>query len=192
MQRLMNLVIIVAVVATATGAVVLALRDSDMGEPIEIIPPTTIQPATVAQSSELKGYVTGAVQSLGLYAVKEGEQLAEVIDLAGGTTEEADLLAVNLAIRVKDQDHWYIPVVGEQPLVQSAGAGTATSDDKIDVNASDAKLLEILPGTGEVRAQAIIQYREQNGPFKRIDDLLDVPGIRPAILEGLRDLIEAR
>jgi competence protein ComEA len=188
----MNIVIIAAVVATAVGGVVLALRDTGDGDPIQIIPPATTQPAIAAQSSELKVYVTGAVQSPGLYAVMEGDRLAEVIHLAGGTTEEADLLAVNLAIRVKDQDHWHIPAVGEQPLIQSAGAETVTSNGKIDFNSAGAKLLETLPGIGEVRAQAIIQYREQNGPFKRIEDLLAVPGIGPAILEGIRDLIEVR
>ncbi len=192
MSRVTNLVIIAAAVATAVGAVVLALRDTDTGQPIEIIPPSAAQATTAPQSSELKVYLTGAVQRPGLYIAKDGDRLAEVIDLAGGATEDADLLSVNLAIRVKDQDHWHIPKMGEQPPPQSTAVQSPAPNGKIDINSAEAKLLETLPGIGEVRAQSIVQYREENGPFKRIEDILGVSGVGPATLEGLRDLIEVR
>ena len=100
--------------------------------------------------------------------------------------------AVNLAVRVNDQDHWTVPKVGEPTVVPSNTISVESTSDKIDINTADATLLETLPGIGETRAQAIIHHREEHGPFKRVDDIVAVPGIGSSTLEGLRDLVEAR
>ena len=100
--------------------------------------------------------------------------------------------AVNLAVRVKDQDHWTVPKVGEPTVAPSGAASFEPTGGKVDINTADVKLLETLPGIGETRAQAIIQHREEHGPFKRIDDIVAVPGIGSSTLEGLRDLVVAR
>ena len=70
--------------------------------------------------------------------------------------------------------------------MQAAGAG------KIDVNSATAATLDTLPGIGEVKAQAIVTFRESNGPFATVDDLLLVSGIGPATLDSIRDLVDAR
>lgn len=192
MSRFVNLVIIVAAIAAAAGGVVLFLRDGDPGEPVRIVPQPAVSSETGRSESESKAYVTGAVQRPGLYAIKEGDRLADLIDLAGGITQDADLRAVNLAVRVKDQDHWTVPRVGEPTVVPSNAVSVEPTSGKVDINNADAKLLETLPGIGETRAEAIIHHREEHGPFKRVDDIVAVQGIGPTTLEGIRDLVEVR
>ena len=192
MPRLVNVIIVVAAIAAAAGGVVLFLRDGGDGEPVRIVSPPTVSSVEIREEAELKAYVTGAVRRPGLYAIEEGYRLADLIDLAGGITEDADMQAVNLAVRVSDQDHWTVPKVGEPaPVPSNAVSGEPTSG-KVDINIADAKLLETLPGIGETRAQAIIQHREEHGPFKRVDDIVAVPGIGSSTMEGLRDLVEVR
>ena len=192
MPRLVNLVIIVAAIAAAAGGVVLFLGDGGDGEPVKIIAPPAVSSETSQAESESKAYVTGAVRHPGLYTIKEGDRLADLIDLAGGITDDADMQAVNLAVRVNDQDHWTVPTVGEPTVVPSNAVSIEPTSDKIDINTADAKLLETLPGIGETRAQAIISHRDEHGPFKRVDDIVAVPGVGPATLESLRDLVEVR
>ena len=192
MPRLVNLVVILAAVAAAAGGVVLFLRDGDDGEPVRIVSPPTVSSVENRPESEAKAYVTGAVRQPGLYAIEEGDRLADLIDLAGGITEDADMQAVNLAVRVKDQDHWTVPKVGEPTIVPSKAVSVESTNGKVDINTADAKLLETLPGIGETRAQAIIVHREEHGPFKQVDDIVAVPGIGSATLEGLRDLVEVQ
>ncbi len=192
MPRLVNVVIIVAAIAAAAGGLALFLRDGDSGEPVRIIPPPVVSSETDGAVMESKAYVTGAVRHPGLYTIKEGDRLADLIDLAGGITEDADMQAVNLAVRVEDQDHWTVPKVGESTVVPSTAVSVDRTSGKVDINSADAELLETLPGIGETRAEAVIRYREEHGPFKRVDDIAAVPGIGSATLEGLRDLVVAR
>ena len=192
MPRLVNLAIIVAAIAAAAGGVVLFLSDGDSGEPVRIIPPPSVSTEANPVEAESKAYVTGAVRQPGLYTIKEGDRLADLIDLAGGITEDADMQAVNLAVRVNDQDHWTVPRVGDPSVVPPNVGPVDLPVGKVDINTADAELLETLPGIGETRAQAIIHHREQHGLFKRVDDIVAVPGIGAATLEGLRDLVEVR
>ena len=135
-------------------------------------------------------YISGAVEYPGVYAIKEGGRLEQVVEVAGGATEDADLTAINLAARERDEDHWHIPAVGENSQPPSAQASTRPA--KIDINSAEAELLKTLPGIGEVKAQSIIRHRETNGPFASVEDLLDVSGIGPATLDAIQDLVEVR
>lgn len=192
MSRFVNIIIVVAALAAAAGGVVLFLRDGDDGEPVRIVSPPTVSSVESRVESESKAYVTGAVERPGLYTIREGDRLADLIDLAGGITEDADMQAVNLAVRVKDQDHWTVPRVGEPTVVPSDDDSVDEATGKVDINTADAELLETLPGIGEARAEAIIRYREEHGQFKHVDDIVAVPGIGSSTLEGLRDLVEVR
>ena len=93
--------------------------------------------------------------------------------MAGGFAEGADPARVNLAIRVQDEAHYYIPRIGEIVPTQSPATG------KINVNTASAQKLQSLPGIGEQRANAIVDYRTRNGTFSRVEDLLLVSGHRP-------------
>ena len=178
-----QVLLVVATLAAVAGVVILLVRDSSSGG-IDIILPTA------TSAPELRVHLSGAVQNPGVYAADEGDRLAQVIEAAGGAAEGADLAAVNLAVRVKDEDHWHIPRLGEAP--QAASSPGIGLTGKVNVNTADLQLLIGLPGIGEVRAQAIISYRDANGPFSSVEDLLAVPGIGPVTLDGIRDLVEVR
>ena len=122
--------------------------------------------------------------------MQSGDRISRLLELAGGATEDADLTSVNLAREVSD---------GEQIIIASTKAGTAASNvpsaasgeatGLININLADKAALMSLPGIGEVRAQAIISYREKNGSFKKIEDIKKVSGIKDGSFEKIKDLI---
>lgn len=129
-------------------------------------------------------HVSGAVPSPGLVTVPSSARIADVIAAAGGAGPGADLGGLNLAAAVHDGDQVVVPGPGEAPLA------TGDSHRGIDLNRSSAAELEGLPGVGPVLAARIVEFRESNGPFSAIEDLLDVGGIGEAKLEAMRDAIE--
>ena len=174
--------------ASAAGVVAILLRDPSPGA-VEIVLPTSTPP------SDVRVYVTGAVNEPGVHLVEEGARLADAVEAAGGAAPDADLVAVNLAMRVADEDHWHIPRIGEAGPPSTTVSGSADSpggSDKVDVNSASAEELETLPQIGEVRARDIVAHRDANGPFKTIEDLIEVSGIGPRTLDTIRDLIEVR
>ena len=126
----------------------------------------------------------------GLYEVRDGDRLDDVVKAAGGPTSDADLAEVNLAVRVQDEQHWHIPRIGESPAAGlQAEVGAA---ERIDLNSASVEALKTLPGIGDVKARAIVAYRESKGPFFNVEAIVDVQGIGPNILAGIRDLVEVR
>jgi competence protein ComEA len=148
--------------------------------PVEVVP----SPGT-SSSSELTVYVSGAVVRPGLVVVTSGARVADVVSAAGGALRTADLARLNLAAAVRDAEHVHVPTFA----VGGGEDGVTFSDPGVDINRADAAELETLPGVGPVLAQRIATFREENGPFATIEDLLDVPGIGEAKLEGLRDAV---
>ena len=185
MKLVSQIVLIAVTLAAVAGGVVLLLRGPSSAG-MEIVLPT----ATPPSEAELKVYISGAVRNPGVYTLNKGDRLDQAIEVAGGTTVDADLSAVNLALRVRDEDHWQIPRRGEAPST-SAVRRTGTAG-RIDINSATAAELESLPGIGEVKAESIISYREANGPFSSVEELLGVHGIGPATVEAIRELVEAR
>jgi competence protein ComEA len=190
-QRVAMAILAAAVLASVAGGVFLLVRTSDSSGGIEIVLPT----ATAVAPPDIKVYITGAVRSPGVYDVAEDSRLVDVLEAAGGATDDTDLAAVNLASRISDEQHFHVPTVGEtvqeapaqpQPPVASGASG------KINLNSADVGALATLPNIGDVRAKAIVSYREANGPFPDVDAVLGVSGIGPATLEAIRDLVEAR
>ena len=173
-----------AVLATVAAGVYALVRQSSNGDGIVFILPTaTPQP-------QLRVYLSGAVRNPGVYTVTDGDRLLEAIEAAGGATEDADLAAVNLAARMRDEDHCHVPALGEP--ASGSPCQVAGQSRKIDINSASLEELQSLPGIGESRAQAIIRHREDNGPLTSVDDLLEVRGIGSGILASIRDLVEVR
>ncbi|MFH1663038.1 MAG: ComEA family DNA-binding protein [Chloroflexota bacterium] len=141
----------------------IVLMGCNQGEEIEISLPPTTSPQLAGQV-----YIGGAVNNPGYYPLKEGDDIEDLIRAAGGLTDGTDLSLIELRI----------PQPGEENETQ-----------KIDINRAPAWLLEALPGIGEVKAQAIIDCRQQNGLFKNINELLKVEGIGQATLDNIRDFI---
>ena len=160
-DRLYLSVTVFLIIAVVVGGVMLATKHSKTC-PVEIVLSQTEPPQ---QSGEL--YIGGAVTSPGIYSLNEGDTLQTLLSDAG-IEPDADLNHIEM----------YIPREGEASLPQ-----------KIDINRAEPWLLEALPGIGETRAQDIVDYREENGPFKRIEDLLQVKGIGEGTFGQVKDYI---
>jgi len=156
--------------------------------PIEIIEPT---PAPASTSAEIGVYVVGAVMNPGVYFLPHGSRVADALETAGGSTEEADLARVNLAKRVYDEEQIYVPRLGEEnpPLPLPTGSSGGQAGGKININTATAAELDTLPGIGPVLGQRIVDYRETNGPFAAIEDIKNVRGIGDATFEEIKELI---
>ncbi|WP_308555668.1 helix-hairpin-helix domain-containing protein [uncultured Lactobacillus sp.] len=145
--------------------------------------------------------ISGAVKHEGVYTLKNGARLQELIEAAGGTTSRAQLKAINRAVLLKDQDKIHIPYKGEKvENAATVGAGSqATSasgesssaqkenGEKVNLNTASAADLQKLNGIGEKKAEQIIAYREQKGSFKKIEDLMQVSGIGEKTFASLKD-----
>jgi len=159
-NRYWALIIILLIAVIVIGGIVAWSRYSPP-HPIEIsLPP----------SPQFQGeiYIGGAMNNPGLYPLKPGDSIEALIQAAGGITDNADLTRLKL----------YIPIVGEKEEPQ-----------KIDINRAEAWLLNALPGIGEGRAQAIIDYRQQHGAFHNITEITNVEGIGPSTYEQIKNLI---
>ncbi|MEJ8776407.1 helix-hairpin-helix domain-containing protein [Pseudogracilibacillus sp. ICA-222130] len=137
--------------------------------------------------------IKGAIKHPGLYKINEGDRIQDVIDLAGGLTEDADENQINLAQRLQDEMVIYIPTIGEeiehtQPNISSTNTQHA-QDGKIAINHATVEEIQTLNGIGPKKAETIIAHREENGPFQTIEDLLNVSGIGEKTLENIRDQI---
>ena len=192
-RALAGSILAVLVIALVIAAVALFLRGDDKAPIQVLVPPPTA--SSQALPGELKVYISGAVANPGVYSLREGDRLADAISIAGGANADADLSAVNLAVRVEDEEHYHIPAAGEAPSggVAAALPGSSnpagTCDGLIDLNTASATLLETLPGIGEVRAAATVSYRTEQGPFQSVEEITSVPGIGPATYESIRELV---
>ena len=192
------------------AAVVLLFRRDD-NAPIRIVLPTPAATGTgqsdvkyteiTAAESELKVYIAGAVRYPGVYRLQPGDRLEDALAAAGGGDEEADLEAINLARRVEDEAYYHVPRLGETPrpsvaeaanpvLGQGASQENSTSSGGlVNLNTASSDLLETLPGIGPVRAQAIVDDREQNGLFQSVEEVKRVRGIGSETYNAIRPLV---
>ncbi len=180
------LVLVLAAVSVVIGIVRSAGATGSAGERIALATGAPQLPAVYV-------HVYGAVVHPGLYRLDEGARVVDVIAAAGGLTPEADRTAVNLARRLTDGEQLRLPAVGEAPGSGTVGASGAppgiASDGRVNLNTADVAALDTLPRIGPALAQRIVQWREDNGAFTSVDDLLSVPGIGDKMLDGLRDLV---
>lgn len=130
-------------------------------------------------------HVAGAVHDPGVIELPENSRVLDALELAGGPTAEADLTGINLARMVFDGEQILVPRPGETPPPGSLGA----ADAPVSLSRADQATLETLPRVGPATAKRIIAWREKNGPFRSVEDLLAVSGIGPATLEGMRDRV---
>ena len=144
-------------------------------------------------------YCCGQVRQEGVYRLDEGSRIDDAIRAAGGFTEEADTSYWNLAMPVTDAMKIYVPSVDETKsgtlipgIVNDPGASAGKVPGLVNINTADCKLLMTLPGVGEQRAKDIIAYREKNGGFGDIRDIMKVSGIKEAMFEKIRDRICVR
>ena len=135
--------------------------------------------------------IKGEVKYPGIYEVDSNYRVFDVVELAGGLTDMAATTAINFAQRVRDEMLIYIPHVDDAPdiLLEVDGQTQGTSP-KVSINNGTLEDFLTLPGIGNVKAQAILNYRTENGDFQDIEDLTKVSGIGDKTLENLRDYID--
>ena len=141
------------------------------------------------ESKKIVVYIAGAVNKPDVYELPEDSRVKDAIEKAGGATEQADLVSINLAEKLSDGEEVIVPKKGENNATSSASTSSANKSSKININTADASELEKLPGIGEVKAEAIIQYRKNYGRFKTIHDITRVSGIGEKTFEKIKDLI---
>jgi competence protein ComEA helix-hairpin-helix repeat region len=138
-------------------------------------------------------YVTGEVKNPGVYELKEGSRISDLVDAAGWFTENADETSVNLAGKLSDEQHINIgkKVVDAGGTEAASPAKGSIINGKININTATAKELDdFLPGIGETLANNIVNYRTKNGRFKTIDEITRVDRIGSGKrFEEIKDLI---
>lgn len=142
-------------------------------------------------------YVTGSVNKPGVYTLKEGARVYQLVGAAGGLTSNADEVAVNLAAPLSDGAHLHVPQKGERrrepDIINSVSVNTfAQKSQLLDINTATESELRGLSGIGPTLAQRIIAHREKNGRFKQVADLIDVPGIGGKRLETISPFLTVR
>ncbi len=147
--------------------------------------------------------VAGAVKNPGVYELCTGDRVFKAIEEAGGLKKNADDAALNLAAPLSDGEKVYVfrkgeaekiaeASVGADSLLEAAGiVGQASGADSslVNLNTADLSALKTLSGIGDVKAQAIISYRETNGPFTSVEDLKKVSGIGETTFQSIKDSI---
>ncbi len=132
-------------------------------------------------------YVCGCVSNPGVYQVAKGTRLYSVIEMAGGFLDNSDTAYHNLAEVIADGQQIYVPAEGE--LVKNIQTSTAVSINMININTATKEQLMTLTGIGESKADDIITYRSQNGGFKRIEDIMNISGIKESAFNKIKDNI---
>jgi competence protein ComEA len=167
------------------GGLLWIIVRSPRGETVNILPPPTAAPLILD--------VSGAVPRPGVYELPQGSRVIDAVDAAGGFLAEADKSTLNLAAPVSDGQKLDIPfLAGMEPpaaIVEDPALPPEVTGELIDINTATLEELETLPGIGPTLAQAIIDYRDENGPFYDISDLLFVDGIGDVTFERIMDLI---
>jgi competence protein ComEA len=152
------------------------------------------------EDSNIKVDIKGAVKAPGVYEIKKGSRVADLIKLAGGGTLEADLDATNLSAKLKDEDCVMIYKKGEGDKIQNLQSGSGSStvsnsankSDIININTATKEELKTLTGIGDTKADAIIKYREENGGFKSVEELTKAGGIGEKTLSKFIDKVDIK
>lgn len=142
-------------------------------------------------------YICGAVKENKVITLKEGSRICDAIDAACGLTSDADLTHINLAYILEDGEKIYIPKIGEDMQTNTNSTYTSTfsstsKNNKININKATQTELEMIPGIGPSTALKILEYREINGKFLKIEDIKNVSGIGDAKFEKIENYITVK
>ena len=139
--------------------------------------------------------IKGEVMNPDVYTLNEGSIIKDLIEIAGGLTENADISNINRAKEIKNHELIVIRNIND-PNIEEKGepkyneTNEESDDGKISINDSDLSKLKEIPGIGDVKANAIILYREKNNGFKSIDELKNIDGIGEKTFEKIKDSIK--
>ena len=139
-------------------------------------------------------HITGSVKNPGIVKLKYGSRIEDAIEAAGGLTENADITNVNLAYVLDDGVKIRIPSItdeknGDEQILEE-GSGESTKE--VNINKATETELQSLPGIGASLASRIIEYRNQNGKFSKIEDIKNVNGIGDSKYDNIKDFITVK
>ncbi|HHT97574.1 MAG TPA: hypothetical protein GXZ90_06740, partial [Clostridiales bacterium] len=139
-------------------------------------------------------HLCGAVIDEGVYEVAYGTRLIELINLANGLKENAASSYINQAVILEDGQRIYIPTLEELDNIQASNFNEIDETDKAKININTANISELIeiPGIGEAKAKSIIEYRQANGKFKMIEDIMKIPGIKQGVFDKMSPYIVAK
>lgn len=160
--------------------------------PISTDKPKHINKGINKEKNEIMVDVQGSVTRPGVYELKDGDRVLHAIQMAGGFTDGAEVRSVNQALKISDEMIVYVAEKGEKFELNPANASRNPADEKttaININSADETVLQTLNGVGPAKAQSIISYREENGPFTSLEQLLEVRGIGEKTIEQWKDQI---
>lgn len=181
--------------------------------------PNVMNSPTPGTNEEIKVYVTGAVMNPGIVTIKKGQIIEDALNQAGGVTEDADINSINRVFKLKENVMIYVkskndqqkqidqnvekswnqsqePGPGIDIITDSGGSilgGTLAAGvkKKVNINTATEAELDTLPGVGKETAKTIIEFRNKNGDFKDIKDIMKIPGIKESRFNSIKDLISS-
>lgn len=165
------------------------------GESRDQVEDNTPEEAKEQESGSIFVYVCGAVRTPGVYELDSGARVYEAVALAGGMREDAAGAYVNQAQMLSDGEQIYIPTEEEAGQGNTAAFPERNTDvggtdhGKVNINTASEEELTTLTGIGDTRAKSIVEYRESNGGFQTIEDLMKVDGIKEGVFEKIKDSI---
>lgn len=178
------------------------------GKEAEVSAQTANGDETDSVSGMLSVYVCGAVHAPGVYELPVGSRLYQAIDAAGGMREDADKNYLNLAMELVDGEKLQVPTEEEvltgafdaertETAERASGKGSSVSKENasasvsglVNINTADETLLRTLPGIGEAKAKSILAYRTEKGSFAKIEDIMNISGIKQAAYDKIKDKI---
>lgn len=148
-----------------------------------------VEPTPAPTPAPIRVYISGAVRQPDVYMLPPGSIIKDGLAAAGGPAADADLDRINLAQPLSDGQHVLVPRQGEALIVATAPASPSAVNGLININTASVQELEALPGIGPRLAQNIVDYRTEHGPFKSIEDIMNVDGIADVRFEQLKGLI---
>lgn len=148
----------------------------------------------VTEVSQSKIYVDvcGAVVNPGVYQAEEGARVYQLIQMAGGILPEGAGNGINQAATVMDGEQLYVPFQSEMVSGVADLESKDSGESGVNINTAGVEELMTLPGIGESKAQAIIQYREEHGKFQTIEELMNITGIKNGVYEKIKELVRIR
>jgi competence protein ComEA len=183
-------VILCSVVSLIVGGVIGHFTQLRPNTPIVISTPLPDPtPLPTSTPAPIRVHVSGAVGQPDVYELPAGSIVKDAVEAAGGPTDSANLDGVNLAVELHDQQQVYVPRQGETVPMAPATEDEGAASGPVNINTATAAELETLPGIGPKTADTIVEYREANGPFETIEDIMDVPGIGEGTFEKIKDRI---
>lgn len=145
------------------------------------------QEGTESNKKEIVVEIKGEIKNPDVYWVKEESIIEDLILIAGGLTDEADIESINRAEMLKNHQSIVIPNKNEQKTVGKIS--TSGKNNLVNINTASVNELDSLPGIGASRAEDIVKYREDNNGFKSIEEIKNITGIGESIYEKLKDKI---